>query len=132
MKVIDLSGRQHTWNLKGYQPTSDDTRPRSSIHLKCRELLKEIFPLDAILEEVPVPGENLFLDFFLPARRMVIEVQGEQHQTFTPFFHKTKTNFYKSVGRDRRKHEWCQANNFKIIEFNYNESESEWRDKVTG
>jgi len=132
VKVIDLNGKIHTWNLKGYQVSKDDTRPRSDLHLKCRELLNELFPLDIVCEEVPLLGEQLFLDFFLPSRKFGIEVQGNQHTEYVPFFHKTKDNFYKSVKRDKRKEQWCLNNNIKLVILNYDESESEWRAKILG
>lgn len=126
MKVVDLSGKTHTLSLKEYQVGLNDTRPRSKGHLNARGLLRKLFPLDVIAEEVPVPGEHLFLDFFLPGRKMVVEVQGEQHDSYTPFFHKTTVKFYQSKGRDRRKAEWCEYNNFKLIELPDNEDEQAW------
>lgn len=130
MKVVDLSGRQHTWSLKGYQVESGDTRPRSSGHLACRALLKKLFPLDVILEEIPCPGENLFLDFFLPARKIAIEIQGRQHDNFVPFFQKTKPKFYQSQQRDRRKAEFCKLNGIKLVALPDSEDESEWIKKL--
>lgn len=130
MKVVDLSGKEHNLSLKGYQVEINDTRPRSSGHLACRALLKKLFPFDSVLEEVPVPGEHLFLDFFLPSRKMVVEVQGRQHSDYTPFFHKTKPKFFKAQSRDRRKADWCLQNNFKLIELPDNEDEQEWMKRL--
>lgn len=130
MKVVDLSGRYHTWNLKGYQVDPGDTRPRSSGHLACRALLKKLFPLDVICEEVNLPGENLFLDFFLPSRKIAIEVQGRQHDQFVSFFQKTKPKFYQGQQRDRRKAEFCKLNGIKLVELPDNEDEAEWIKKI--
>lgn len=126
VKVVDLSGKQHTLNLKGYTVDINDTRPRSAPHLKCRALLKKLFPLDQVLEEVPIPNEQLFMDFLLPSRKMVIEVQGSQHEVYVPFFHKTKPKFYAAQNRDRRKSQWCAINNLKLVELPENQTEAEW------
>lgn len=128
MRVQDLSGKTHVLNLKGYQVSLEDTRPRSENHLKCRKLLAELYPLDIICEEVSVPGESLFLDFLIPVRKIAIEVNGEQHDRYVPFFHRNnKSNFIKSQGRDQRKAQWCALNNIKLIVLNYDNSESEWK-----
>lgn len=129
MKVVDLSGRQHTWNLKGYTVDPGDTRPRSQGHLACRALLKKLFPLDVVCEEVSTP-DGLFIDFFLPNRKLAIEIQGVQHDQYVPFFHKTKPNFYKAQGRDQRKRQFCELNGFKLVELYPDEEESEWIKKI--
>lgn len=130
MKIKDLSGKIHTWNLHGYQVDLNDIRPRSSGHITCRTLLKKLFPLDLILEEPPVPGENLFLDFFLPGRKMIVEVQGAQHEQFVPFFHKTKAKFVQAQNRDKRKANWCEINGFRLVELLDTEDEATWTRKL--
>jgi hypothetical protein len=131
MRVQDLSGRTHVLNLKGYQVSLDDTRQRSNLHLKCRSLLYQIFPLDIICEEVPIPGESLFLDFLISVRKIAVEVQGSQHDEYVPFFHKNdKNNFSKAQKRDKRKASWCSLNNIRLVTLNHDESESEWRNKI--
>lgn len=133
MKFSNLQGHIYEVKLSDYLPSLNDTRPRSSYHLKCRELLQGIFPLDFIYEEVPILGEKLFIDFLIPVRKIAIETNGQQHFEFNAFFHKgSRANFTRSQKNDARKREWAQLNNFKLIELNYNESESEWRNKISG
>lgn len=127
MKVRDLNGYEHSWNLSGKRVYSNETKPRSEPHLRARELLKEEYPVDTILEEVYIPGESLFLDFYLPNRRMAVEVHGQQHYDYVPFFHPNKIAFHKGKANDRRKIEWCNLNNIKIVELSYKESIDEWR-----
>ena len=45
---------------------------------------------------------------------MAIEVHGQQHYEYSPFFHKTKAGFYQSLKRDEIKTEWCKLNNFNL------------------
>jgi hypothetical protein len=56
-----------------------------------------------VLEEFPIPGERLFIDFYLPHHSLAFEFQGSQHDKFNKHFHGDKKGFIKSKERDRRK-----------------------------
>lgn len=130
MKVKDLSGRWHPWNLTGYSVNPSDTRPRSEGHLKVRKLLHTLFFTSQILEEVGVPGEHLFLDFFIPLHKLIVEFNGSQHFSYSSFFYKDKDNFQKAKTRDSRKAQWAALNGFNFIELRFDETEIEWRKKI--
>jgi predicted adenine nucleotide alpha hydrolase (AANH) superfamily ATPase len=70
------------------------------------------------------------LDFYLPLIKTCIEVHGEQHFKFVPFYHNNILNFLKSKKRDQEKAEWCEKNSIKYISLAYNESEQLWREKI--
>jgi very-short-patch-repair endonuclease len=129
MKVKDLSGRIHSWNLTGCTPSRLASRPRSDLHLKTRQLMQEEFKNDPILEEVAIPGEQLFLDFYLPKRKMAVEAQGEQHYKFIKHFHGDIMGFKKQKQNDVRKREWCEINGIILITLSYSENIDEWRAK---
>ncbi|NBQ16708.1 hypothetical protein EBU24_00130 [bacterium] len=132
MKVIGLDGKTYSWN-SGNVPDYDDSKPRSSLHLLARSVLKSIYPMDRILEEAVLPGSNgLTADFWLPLRRTIVEVHGEQHYKFIPFFHNTMLNFYHSKKNDKNKIEWCEKNNIYLVELPFNESEQQWRKRIEG
>lgn len=82
-------------------------------------LLKKDYPYDLIFHEVRIPGENFILDFFIPSLNIVIECNGRQHYEQIKFFHKTKKDFHNQQDRDNRKREWCELNNFRLIEICY-------------
>jgi len=137
MKIKDLDGNQHIWSLKGYGIgagiCSLVPEHKSSLHLAARKLLQELYPTLIILEEVPIRihrNENLYLDFYLPLRKMAIEVNGEQHFKYIPHFHHTLNAYMKSRKRDEDKKTWCDINNITLIEFPYNESVDEWKNKL--
>lgn len=132
MKVKDLSGKIHNWSLKGYIINSAESRPRSELHKAVRELLKIEYPTDNILEEVSVPGEQLYLDFFLPLRKICVEIHGEQHYKYVPHFHGNIQGFIKSKERDARKQKWCEINGIQYIPLKYNGGIDEWRKQVGG
>src|SRR5687767_13061684 len=120
MKVKDLKGREHTLTLVGYRPLANSTRPRSEFHVQARSLIKEEFPTDPILEELPVPGERLFCDFFLPRPRLVIEVHGQQHYKYNSMFHSSLKDFLAGRQNDLRKAEWCKINDLTLVILPYN------------
>lgn len=124
MKVFDLDGNQHKWTLK-HSPKSNC----SSYHRFARDLLKEIYPLDTICEELILPGLGLTVDFFLPLRRLGVEVQGEQHYKFNKHFHKDEFGFGRSRLRDNDKKRWFEVNNLNFVELNW-ENQDEWRNQI--
>jgi hypothetical protein len=137
MNIVGLDGKSYKWQLSQYMRESTNA---SSYHEKVRGLLKEIFPTQIVLEEVTLPGSGtsnkdmLFADFFLPHRRLLIEIHGRQHYEHVGLFHGTdvsgKINFYKGQQRDRNKKEWCAINNITFLELSYKEDESVWRSKI--
>tara|TARA_R110000824_G_scaffold143518_3_gene311219 strand:+ start:1968 stop:2375 length:408 start_codon:yes stop_codon:yes gene_type:complete len=134
MKIIGLDSREYSWNPSACQANCSS---RSSLHTKAKNLLDEIFPHDRILEELSLIGTRtnrrrgtLRADFFIPNRMLLVEVHGEQHHKFNNFFFADKLSFYKAKARDSEKREWCEINNIKLVEFNYNEDIDEWRTKI--
>lgn len=130
MKLRDLKGREHKLNLSMYLPDLSKDQNKSSLHVRARLLLKAEFPFEAILEEVPVPGESLYLDFFVPNKRLVIETNGKQHYEFNSLYHRTRGDFLDGLKRDRRKREWCLFNELIIVELPYDERDEQWADRI--
>lgn len=137
MKVLGINGKEYVWNLTGYDIFGDDSRKRSKYHIKARAILKEIFHSYRILEEVKLPGSTLlhkksvlYLDFYIPSIKLGIEVHGQQHYEFSPFFHKSKADFALAKARDEDKIEWCKLNAITLITLKYSESEDEWRQRI--
>lgn len=137
MKVIGINGKEYTWNLTGYDVFNDDKRKRSKFHIRARNLLKELFNSYRILEEVKLPGSTelhrksvLYLDFYIPSIKLAIEVHGQQHYEFCPFFHKSKADFLKGKARDEDKITWCELNDIRIITLKYTESDDEWKQRI--
>lgn len=133
MRTTDLDNKQRNWKISGRVAKNNDTKHKSKYHLKARVLLKQIFPTCKILEEVSVPirsRETLYLDFFLPLHKLCIEVHGQQHYEFIPFYHGTRLGFAQAKKRDRDKVEWCEQNGITVVELPYSEKENEWRKRI--
>lgn len=132
MKVIGLNNRVCNWPPTGCIPSVDDLRPRSKLHLRARKLLCELYPTQSILEEIPIPGSRLHFDFYIPSKYLAIEVQGQQHTEQSSLFHSSKLDFVSTTKNDKRKVEWCNNNNIKLIYLNYNEDDIIWKQTILG
>ena len=50
-------------------------------------------------------------------KRIAVETQGAQHESFNKFFHNnSRANYLRSITRDYDKIVWLENNNFKILE----------------
>ena len=134
MKVRDLDNNVLIWKLVGHiVDGGNDRSARSGLHLEARHILKERFPTMTVLEEVPITlrrSQTVFLDFFVPLRKIAVEVQGEQHFKYVPFFHHSVANFIKAKKLDAEKKEWCEINGITLLEFPYIESFEQWKQKL--
>ncbi len=137
LKAIGFDGRERNWNLSKCVVLGDQKRPRSKLHILARKILKEEFPYDTILEEVPLVGSHkpsrkstLYVDFFIPSHSLAIEVHGRQHFEFVAHFHGDRKGFRKSKARDRDKENWLQNNNIDLIVLSYSGTEDEWRASI--
>jgi hypothetical protein len=126
MKVKGLDGRIYTWHL-----VSSPKEAASAGHIRARELLCKLFPLDPRLEEVRLPGTgSLTADFYLPARKLLIEVQGVQHERYVSHFHKHVLGFWRSRNRDGRKRAWAELNGLSLVELPYDGTDGEWAELI--
>ena len=140
MKALGFNGREYVWNLSKYDVYENDKRKRSKNHLRARKVLKDIYGGNyRILEEVKMPGSTLphrksvlYLDFFIPVVMVGVEVHGQQHYEYTPFFHRNKAAFLKAQTRDEEKLRWCELNNIELIILNHSDSDNEWREQLRG
>ncbi len=135
MKVVGFNGREYNLDLKKY--IRNHRSKRSRYHVLAREIISEVFNGYNILEEVKLPGSRdpakksvLYLDFFIPNIKIGVEVHGEQHYKYVPFFHKSKAGFLQAQTRDRIKVEWCELNSIELIVLKYDSTEKYWREQL--
>lgn len=133
MKVIDLEGNQVNWKMEGVIGANAIMRSRSKLHIRCRDILYEMFPAMQIAEEVLVnvrPTSRQFFDFYINKIKLVIEVNGQQHYKFNSLFHSTPRDFLYQRKLDNDKREWCAINNISIVELPYNEGDEAWIQRI--
>lgn len=133
MEVIGLNNKIYKWNPVN---SSRDFSSCSSYHERARKIIKEVYPFDIILEEVDLPGTNvgtsvqLRADFYVPKRKIIIEVHGEQHYEYNSMFHASDADFKKGQAKDKNKRRWCEMNKISYIELPYNEDDEQWRKRM--
>ena len=134
MKVVGLNGREYNLDLKKYSKLRTGC---SYYHKIARILLQEIFAGYNVYEEVKLPGtvnpakkSVLYLDFYIPNAIIGVEVHGQQHFKYIPYFHKSKAGYLRSKARDRVKAEWCELNDITLVELRWDESLDHWREKI--
>jgi len=64
----------------------------------------------------PITGKNLEIDLYMPELNIGIEVQGIQHDRFTPGLHATIDDFEYQQQRDRIKKALCEKNGVMLFE----------------
>ena len=90
---------------------------RSKIQYETKQYLRKFWSQDIVFEEFPIAGTKMSLDFYNSNKNVAVEVQGNQHLKYTPFFHgKSKSNFLHQIKRDDEKKEFCELNNIKLVE----------------
>ena len=97
----------------------------SGLHVKTLEGLNELFPVLDIKQEYkinnPRSGSALWLDFYLPTFNIAIEVQGEQHESYSDFFHGDAVAFQRQKNNDEQKELWCTENDITLIKVYWHE-----------
>lgn len=57
------------------------------------------------------------VDMINMTKRIAVEVQGAQHESFNKFFHgNSRAKYLASIKRDYEKRIWLENNNFKVLE----------------
>lgn len=89
---------------------------RSKIQARVKELLYPHWFADVVFEEFPVLGTRLTLDFFNSNRQIALEVDGNQHYQYNPFFHGgSRQKFLAQLQRDQIKEDFCERNGITLI-----------------
>lgn len=118
MKLFDINGNLVVVNISGIKNPVRQVS-KSSLQTLVGDYLLLKYPRYTILEDFVIPGSRMSVDFFMPNKRLVIEVQGKQHDEHVPFFHGSRQyaqHYAKQKLRDMKKVEWAEINGFKFIE----------------
>ncbi len=120
--------REYTLKLKKV-----NNKFQSQYHEKAYMLIKKMYTLYPMYEETKLCGtkNDLYLDLFIPSLKIAIEVQGQQHYKFIPHFHQNIIGYARAKSRDQEKALWCEINEITLIELIYNETEEEWKSKLS-
>lgn len=64
-------------------------------------------------------NKNLSYDFYILKYNLLIEYQGIQHEKYVKGLHKSKKDFEKQLEHDKRKREYAEKNNIRLLEIWY-------------
>lgn len=108
-------------NHFGKQPKKKRVNKTEEI---CRKILQKIYgkPFPSIRPDFlksPMTKKNLELDCFCEELMIALEYNGQQHYTYTPYYHKNKRDFFSQVHRDDWKRKKCKELGIKLIEIPY-------------
>lgn len=121
MRLYGINGKLIDKNVNKYT-LKWDKKSRSIIQFKVKQFLKPFWIGQILYEEFPVYGSLLKVDILNATLKIAIEVNGNQHSAFNPFFHNNDPNRYlKGYKNDVKKSEWLAKNDFKLIEINEDE-----------
>ena len=122
MKFKTLDGKEKTLkNIKNCI-IDWDGKSRSKFQFTVKQFLKTYWKGDVVFEELRIVGTRLSLDFYNANKKVAIEVQGQQHFKYIPFFHNTRGSYLKQIKRDVKKNEFCDLNKIHLVEIYPNDS----------
>jgi hypothetical protein len=116
MKFKTIYGKEKT--LKNSRQYLIDWRKktRSKFQDEVKKFLYPYWKNDVVFEELRLVETRLTFDFFNANKKIAIEVQGQQHTKFVPFFHGSRAKFLQQLKRDSKKYDFCKINGFNLIE----------------
>jgi hypothetical protein len=121
--------RHKTVDKNGFELSLGDIdKNTSKLELKSKFILESIFrrPFFKIRPDFlknEVTGQNLEIDLYNNELKLGIEVNGNQHYKFTPFFQKTEKDFREQRYRDVIKKILCREKGITLIEIPYSVGE---------
>ena len=115
MRLYNIYGKLVSKNVSKHL-IDWDKKSRSKFQFKVKQILKPYWQNHIVYEEFPVYGSLMRVDFLNATKRIAIEANGRQHSEFVPHFHKSRSEYLKSIKRDHKKTEWLEKNGFKLLE----------------
>ncbi len=117
MTFKDIKGRKKVIKTAWKYRIDWEKKSRSKFQKRVKDWLRNYWESDMVYEEFPVAGTRMTLDFYNASKKIAIEVQGEAHFQYSPFFHNgSRQKFLGQMKRDIGKVEYCEINNIHLIE----------------
>ena len=116
MKLYDIRGRLVNKSVNKYK-INWNASCRSKLQYNVKQFFKTFWYGQICYEEFPVYGTRMKVDLVNMTKRIAVETQGAQHDSFNKFFHNnSRANYLRSITRDHDKRIWLENNNFKVLE----------------
>jgi hypothetical protein len=116
MRLLNINGKLVNKNVNKYR-IDWDGKSRSNLQFKFKQFFYPYWKNHIVFEEFPVYGSMMKVDLFNATKKIAIEIQGNQHESFNKFFHdNSRLKYLQSIKRDVAKSKWIEINNFKYLE----------------
>jgi len=116
MRLYNIHGKLQSRNVNRYL-IKWGGKSRSLLQRSVKNFLRTYWENQVVYEEFPVYGTRMKVDFINATKKIAVEVNGPQHNSFNKFFHNnSRMNYLESIKRDCKKRKWLEKNNFKILE----------------
>lgn len=90
---------------------------RSKLQFNAKQFFKTYWKNHIVYEEFPVYGSRMKVDLVNATKKIAVEVNGPQHDTFNKFFHgNSRAKYLQSIKRDVEKQKWLELNGFIIMQ----------------
>ena len=116
MRLLNVNGKLVNKNVRRYL-INWEAKSRSKLQFKFKEFFYPYWRNHIVYEEFPVYGSMLKIDLLNATKKIAVEIQGSQHESFNKFFHdNSRLKYLESIKRDVKKEKWIDTNQFKFLE----------------
>jgi hypothetical protein len=116
MRLLNVNGKLVNKNVRRYL-INWEAKSRSKLQFKFKEFFYPYWKNHIVYEEFPVYGSMLKIDLLNATKKIAVEIQGSQHESFNKFFHdNSRLKYLESIKRDVKKEKWIDTNQFKFLE----------------
>jgi hypothetical protein len=121
MRLLNINNKLVNKNVRKYL-INWEGRSRSNLQFKFKTFFYPYWKNHIVYEEFPVYGTMLKVDLLNATKKIAVEIQGNQHESFNKFFHNdSRLKYLESIKRDVKKEKWLTINQFKFIELYEND-----------
>ena len=85
MRLFNINGREQKKNVSKYV-IDWNKKSRSKVQFAVKKFLEPFWNSQIVYEEFPVYGSRMKVDILNATKKIAIEVQGGQHNSFNKFF----------------------------------------------
>jgi hypothetical protein len=116
MRLLNVNGTLVNKNVSKYL-VNWNGKSRSKLQFKFKQFFYPYWKNHIVYEEFPVYGSMLKVDLLNATKKIAVEIQGDQHESFNKFFHdNSRFKYLQSIKRDVKKEKWLEMNEFKFLQ----------------
>ena len=116
MRLLNINGKLVNKNVRN-SLIDWQGKSRSKLQFKFKQFFYPYWKNHIVYEEFPVYGSMLKVDLLNATKKIAVEIQGNQHESFNKFFHdNSRLKYLQSIKRDVKKVKWLEMNEFKFLE----------------